>query len=376
MLIEAAGISKTFQQRKSRSGEEAAVAAVNGVSLSIAAGSMLSLVGASGSGKTTLLRCIAGLETPDKGVIRIGDREMFASSKAVNVPTELRNLGLIFQSYALWPNLTVAGNVAYPLRRRGIAAPECSARVRKYLRLVGCEHLEERYPHQLSGGQQQRIALARALVYEPSVMLFDEPLSNLDPSLRERLRSQIREIRRSVGFTGVYVTHDLAEAFYLGDQVAIMSSGSILQVGTPDDIFLRPGSPVIAHFIGAANVCAGELTDGGRTFQSAELGRIPLGVSDRPQGPDNQPAVLMTRPESVRFRRTANGARAKIVDRMSMGAFDEYVLEFANGKRWRARLDRSTRRQDVGLKVDVDIPPDAAFVYPNPRGEVFDGGDA
>lgn len=376
MLIEVAEISKTFQQRKSRSGEEAAVAAVNEVSISIAAGSMLSLVGASGSGKTTLLRCIAGLEAPDKGAIRIGDREMFSSSKAVNVPTELRNLGLIFQSYALWPNLTVGGNVAYPLRRRGIGASECSARVQKHLRLVGCEHLADRYPHQLSGGQQQRIALARALVYEPSVMLFDEPLSNLDPSLREHLRSQIREIKRSVGFTGVYVTHDLAEAFYLGDQVAIISRGSILQVGTPDDIFLKPSSPVIAHFIGAANVSVGEIADGGRTFQSAELGRMPLGMTDLAQGLENQPAVLMTRPESVRFQPTQNGASARVVDRMSMGAFDEYVLEFPNGKRWRARLDRSARRQDVGSRVHVDIPSNAAFVYPNPRGEMFDGGDA
>ena len=211
MYIEIAGVSKRFSRRGGT--VDTPVAALQSIGIGVEAGRMLALVGHSGSGKTTLLRCIAGLETPDEGTIRLGDRTVFSSQDGTNVPTEKRNLGLIFQSYALWPNMTAERNVAYPLRRRKVAEGEIRERVGRYLELVGCGQLGDRYPHELSGGQQQRIALARALVYEPEVVLFDEPLSNLDTSLREHLRAQIREIQRRVGFTGVYVTHDQGEAF-------------------------------------------------------------------------------------------------------------------------------------------------------------------
>ena len=366
MFIEIAGVSKNFVRRGGAT-SDTPVAALRSISVGVEAGRMLSLVGPSGSGKTTLLRCVAGLETPDEGIIRIGEREMFSSQRAIDIPTEKRNLGLIFQSYALWPNMTAERNVAYPLRRRGVSDADCKSRVARHLDLVGCDHLADRYPHELSGGQQQRIALARALVYEPAVVLFDEPLSNLDTSLREHLRAQIRAIQRSVGFTGVYVTHDQGEAFYVGDRVAILSAGNLAQSGTPDDIYRHPNSESVAAFVGASNRIEGRLGRG--AFECPALGAIRLG-DPVAGGNEGDAAVLMTRPESVVLQAPQAPQSpdtcfptAKVIDRVLVGASDEYTLELPGGVQWRARHDLRLHRFNPGDTVALAIDPDGILVY-------------
>ena len=360
MFIEIAGVSKNFL-RRGGAASDTPVAALRSISVGVEAGRMLALVGPSGSGKTTLLRCIAGLETPDGGTIRIGEREMFSSQRAIDVPTERRNLGLIFQSYALWPNMTAERNVAYPLRRRGVSDAECKSRVARHLELVGCAHLADRYPHELSGGQQQRIALARALVYEPAVVLFDEPLSNLDTSLREHLRTQIRAIQRRVGFTGVYVTHDQGEAFYVGDRVAILSAGSLVQFGTPDEIYRQPNGESVAAFVGASNRVEGKLGQG--LFDCHALGTIRLSAPVAGGG-EGDAAVLMTRPESVTLQAPdAHLPTAKVIDRVLVGASDEYTLELPGGVHWRARNDLRLQRFSPGDTVGLAIAPDGVLVY-------------
>ncbi len=366
MFIEAENVTKQFARRAGDTAGKAN-AALAGVSVGVQQGKMLALVGPSGSGKTTLLRCIAGLEVPDQGRIRIGERLMFSSDDGVSVPTEQRNLGLIFQSYALWPNMTVHRNVAYPLRRRRVADAQVQERVARYLELVGCAHLAQRYPHELSGGQQQRIALARALVYEPAVVLFDEPLSNLDSMLREHLRAQIRDIQRSVGFTGVYVTHDQGEAFYVGDEVVILREGQVVQAGTPDEIYRQPNSAHVAAFVGASNTIEGRLTEGGHCFEAPDLGRLTL-ARPRPDLLDAGSVVLMTRPEAVRFSAVQadvqNAAVVTVIERIPSGAADEYTLRLASGKEWRARVDMRTARSEVGAQVALELFADALFFYP------------
>ena len=363
MFIEINEVSKQFPHRGGAATERP-VAALQSVSVGVEKGKMLALVGPSGSGKTTLLRCIAGLETPDKGEIRIDNQAVFSTRAGANTPTEKRNLGLIFQSYALWPNMTAERNVAYPLRRRRVPDAECKTRVAHYLGLVGCGHLAERYPHELSGGQQQRIALARALVYEPAVVLFDEPLSNLDTSLREHLRAQIREIQRRVGFTGVYVTHDQGEAFYVGDRVAILGEGQMVQFGTPDEIYRQPNRASVADFVGASNRIEGRLGAVGATFECEALGSVALATL--PAGAAvGSAAVLMMRPESLGLRTPdAGGPMATVLDRVLVGACDEYTLELRGGTRWRARTDLRLTRYAPGDAVALVIAPDGVLVYP------------
>ena len=369
MFIQVDNVVKNFARRPGDSGTTQN-AALAGVSVAVGQGRMLALVGPSGSGKTTLLRCIAGLERPDSGRILIGERVMFAAEEGIEVPTEQRNIGLIFQSYALWPNMTVERNVAYPLRRRKVADAECKARVMRYLDLVGCAHLAARYPHELSGGQQQRIALARALVYEPAVVLFDEPLSNLDPQLREHLRAQIRDIQRSVGFTGVYVTHDQSEAFYVGDEVVILHEGRIAQAGSPDAIYGQPCSARVAAFVGASNRISGVVSADGATFEAPGFPRIALGGAPVCMAAKGGAALLMVRPESVRLRPATGGeALATVIERVPSGGMDEYAVRLAGGQVWRARVDMRTPRIAVGATVAVEPLTDGLMLYPAERAE-------
>lgn len=273
---------------------------VAGLDLEIAEGEVLVLLGPSGCGKTTTLRMLAGLETPDEGRIRFGDDVVFAKQERVNTPTHKRNIGMVFQSYALWPHMTVRKNITYPLRVRGMRDAIKSAWAERAADLVHCGDLLDRYPSQLSGGQQQRISLARGLVSRPSVVLLDEPLSNLDAKLRDEVRTEIRELHQQLKFTGVLVTHDQEEALAIGDRIAIMRDGRIEQIDTPERVFLNPATDYVASFIGFSNRI--DWTRGGEGWMSDTGARTDA----RALGIEGDAAVSRIRPDDVRL--TASGA--------------------------------------------------------------------
>ena len=229
-------------------------AVLQGVSVTLHEGEVVALLGASGSGKTTLLRVAGGLERPERGRITIGSSVVFDASSGIDIPAEGRNLGFVFQSYALWPHMTVAANVGYGLRLRGTSATEREIRVLAVLERLGLGALGNRYPHQLSGGQQQRVALARALVYEPPIVLLDEPLSNLDANLREEARAWLRELIVTLRLSALFVTHDQLEALAIADRVVLLNRGIVEQVGPPDSLYGDPKSLFTATFLGSNNV--------------------------------------------------------------------------------------------------------------------------
>jgi ABC-type Fe3+/spermidine/putrescine transport system ATPase subunit len=299
-------------------------AALRDVSLDFPAGGLSTLLGPSGCGKTTLLRIIAGFVEPDAGTVLVADRDVSGE------PPWRRRIGFVFQSYALWPHMTVLENVAYGLRLRGLARAEVAERARGVLDRVGMGGLGGRHPGQLSGGQQQRIALARALVLEPDVLLLDEPLSNLDAQLRVDMRREIRRLQGEVGITTIYVTHDQEEALEMSDMVAVMSQGRVEQVGTAEDVYRRPRSPFVATFLGAATLLRGQaqadgtlLVDGHRlalAIPSALAGRT-VRVAVRPEGvilsadPDSDPGAL----RATVVERGYHGHLWKVVARVGEG---------------------------------------------------------
>src|SRR5262245_9112239 len=233
------------------------VPAVRGVSFDVAPGEQLTLLGPSGCGKTTTLRAIAGLEQPTAGEIRIGGAPVYSSASRVNIPAEKRGLSMVFQSYAIWPHMTVFENVAYGLRVRRESKEQIAEKVERALGMVQMGAYAQRGASQLSGGQQQRVALARAFVFQPSVLLFDEPLSNLDAKLRADMRIELRELQHRLGITSVYVTHDLEEALAMSDRIVVMRDGLIAQIGPPSDIYNLPRNAFVADFVGSANLVHG-----------------------------------------------------------------------------------------------------------------------
>ncbi len=256
--------------------------AVDDVSVAAAKGGTLALLGPSGCGKTTILRCIAGLETPNAGTIEIGGRVAFDSARGIDLAPEERDLGIVFQSYAIWPHMTVAANVGFPLKVRGTPRKAIAERVDRILSIVGLANWRDRSAIDLSGGQQQRVALARALIHEPSVVLFDEPMSNLDAQLRDHMRLELKMLQQELNFTAIYVTHDQAEAFGLAQCVAVMNRGRIETIGTPREVVQRPKSAFIARFLGY-NVIAGTVvavrpcTGDGKAGAGEHLVQIALG---------------------------------------------------------------------------------------------------
>ena len=272
------------------------VAAVDGLDLDVKPGELVALLGPSGCGKTTTLRVVAGFLAPDSGEVWVGDRCL--SSPATVIPPERRRMGMIFQSYALWPHMTVAQNVGYGLRfskegRRGVPRTEREGKVTEMLRVVQLAGYEQRYPGELSGGQQQRVAVARALVVEPEILLLDEPLSNLDASLREEMRFEIRRLHETFGITTLYVTHDQSEAMVISDRVAVLDQGRVAQIGTAEELFERPRTRFVAEFIGKTNLIEGtaERSD---TFVR---GPLRLRVFDANLTPG--PVVLSIRPHQI-----------------------------------------------------------------------------
>ena len=278
---------------------------VDDLDLAIEDGEFVVLLGPSGCGKTTTLRCLAGLERPEAGVITFGERTVYDGARRVDVPTHKRNIGMVFQSYALWPHLSVRKNIGYPLKVRRMKAEMRGGAVDRAAEMVDTQALLDRYPSQLSGGQQQRVAVARGLVAEPDLMLFDEPLSNLDARLRDQVRTQIHQLHHRLGFSAVFVTHDQSEAFALGDRLAIMKAGRLEQLDTPQQVFDEPASEYVAAFIGMGNRL--ELTHGERGWSIAS--GEPLNLGGRTPSRDaGDRAVARLRPEDLHLRRTAQDA--------------------------------------------------------------------
>ena len=251
------------------------VVAINHIQLEVQKGEMLTLLGPSGCGKTTTLRCIAGLEKPEEGDIVIDGKAMLSQGF---VPPSKRGIGMVFQNYAVWPHMKVFNNIVYGLKIERISRQKIKERAQQVVSLVGLKGLEDRYPAQLSGGQQQRVALARALVSNPKVLLLDEPLSNLDAKLREELRFEIKSLVRRMGITAVYVTHDQAEAMVISDRIAVMNSGNIVQIGTPQEIYKNPVNKFVADFIGTMNFISGKVVE---VLPDSQTVYVSTGFSDR-----------------------------------------------------------------------------------------------
>jgi putative spermidine/putrescine transport system ATP-binding protein len=280
------------------------VRALDPVTLDVARGETVVFLGPSGCGKTTMLRIIAGLEQPDAG-----GRVLFNGTEVTGIPIEQRNVGMVFQSYALFPNMNVADNIGYGLRIRGVGTAQRRARIAELIALTGIEGLENRRVDQLSGGQRQRVALARAVAVHPSVLLLDEPLTALDAALRERLRGELDRLLRTLGITTIYVTHDQAEAMALGDRIVVMRKGAIAQVGKPREIYFAPASRFVAEFVGAANIVEADYAYGVLTLAGAEL-RLMNGAA-------NGAVVAMIRPEAIRVVTPDRAVLAGCVDSVS-----------------------------------------------------------
>jgi iron(III) transport system ATP-binding protein len=294
-------LTKSFPGRR---GDAKRVFAVNDVSLDVEDGQFFTLLGPSGCGKTTTLRCIAGLETPDSGEIEVAKRPFFSSRRRIKEPANERGLGMVFQSYAIWPHMNVFDNVAFPLevvpRRKRLAKGKIRERVEKVLAVVKLDQLADRQATDLSGGQQQRLALARALVMEPPLLLLDEPLSNLDAKLREEMRFELKRLQRDLGITAIYVTHDQAEALGMSNLIAVMKDGEVKQLGKPREIYERPQTRFVADFIGTSNFIEAtvlERNGDGRYVVETPHGR--LGAAAQASFEPGTEVVVSARPEHI-----------------------------------------------------------------------------
>jgi putative spermidine/putrescine transport system ATP-binding protein len=311
------GLSKAFGK----------LVAVDNVSLSIRKGEFITLLGQSGSGKTTTLMMIAGFVDPDAGSIELDGRDL------VGVPTYRRSIGVVFQSYALFPHMTVGENIAFPLRMRDCNKGETELRVQKILELVHLQELQQRKPSQLSGGQQQRVALARALVFEPSVLLLDEPLGALDRLLREDMKLELRRVHRELGTTMIYVTHDQDEALLLSDRIAVMRDGRIEQIGSPEEIYSRPANPFVARFVGESNFISGQVSS--RQSEDVMVSTEAANISGKPSGAlrVGEKVQLLVRPEKIIFAEallSGGTIRGVVEDKLYAGEIIRYYVRVGN----------------------------------------------
>ncbi|EFC79514.1 ABC transporter ATP-binding protein [Parafrankia sp. EUN1f] len=346
--------------------------AIDDISFTARDGEFLTLLGPSGCGKTTTLMSIAGLAQPSRGAIACGNDVLFDSTRSIDRPPETRNCGVVFQSYAIWPHMSVAENVAYPLRLRKVRKAEAVARVHEALAMVGLDRLAGRYPHQLSGGQQQRVALARAITYAPGVLLLDEPLSNLDAKLREQARRWLKEFQSSVGLTTIFVTHDQDEALALSDRIIVMNDGRIEQVGEPEEIYRRPASPFVASFLGSANLLAGTVVGSAGDLTQVRLDGIGQTVSVLEECPVRD-VLVMVRPEDVELvSDTADPSlapvRGNLNSRMFVGSSYRYAVDcggqtvsVASRERW----ELGPVRLQFGLEHGRLFPRDATDQLPD-----------
>jgi iron(III) transport system ATP-binding protein len=340
-----------------------AVTAVADIDIDIAEGEFIVLLGPSGCGKTTTLRCIAGLEDISDGEIRIDGA--LVSGRGVSVPPERREIGMVFQSYAIWPHMTVAENVAFGLKLKKLPKTEIAARVDRALETVGLHTLHGRGASELSGGQQQRVAVARAIVLEPRVLLFDEPLSNLDARLRDHMRLELRQLHRRLGITSIYVTHDQQEAMAIADRIILMNAGRIDQTGSPDDLYRRPRTRFGAEFIGLANIMEARVVGGDErsTRIVLESGVELRAATGRPAG---ERVDVVCRPENVVIAvdeiAGPNVLAASVTTTVSLGSLSDVFLQ-AGDVPIRAQVS-PPRPIAEGQRVWVQLPPEALRLLP------------
>jgi iron(III) transport system ATP-binding protein len=345
------------------------IVAVDDLTMDFEGGTLTTLLGPSGCGKTTTLRCIAGLEKPDRGVVSIGEATVF--SHDTDVPPEKRKVGIVFQSYAIWPHMSVFDNIAFPLKIRHASKQEVDEKVKKVMELVRLEGLGDRPATQVSGGQQQRIALARALVFDPEVLLLDEPLSNLDANLRDVVRVEVREIQRSLGITTIYVTHDQVEALSISDKVVVLRTGKVMAVGTPREIYTRPPNEFVASFVGKANLLSGtiaQMTDLPtlRTGESlviveTKFGRVRCHLHGAGGMKEGDKALVTIKPENVLVSagdgqaQEANSFPGKVELTSYLGGFSEVVVSIG-GEAIRAVRNSEEPALAAGQAVSVAFP--------------------
>jgi iron(III) transport system ATP-binding protein len=354
-------VTKTFEDPHRPGGR---VTAVDGVSLEVGEGELVTLLGPSGCGKTTALRMIAGFELPTAGRILIDGQDVS------RLPPHARNAAMVFQSYAIFPHLTVARNVAFGLEMRGLPAEEIASRVRAVLELVELSELEHRSPEQLSGGQQQRVALARAIVTEPKVLLFDEPLSNLDAKLREQMRVEVRRLQRRLKITSVYVTHDQAEAMALSDRIVVMDAGRVQQVAAPFEIYAHPANRFVADFLGRVNFLKGRVATVGSTTVTVEVRGRRLDVPSRHATAGVGDAVtLVVRPETIALKTEPadpnTGFRGTVRRAVYLGATAEYEVDW-NGTPLLVVSGNPLEQQLIpeGSAVSFDVSPRTIHLLP------------
>jgi iron(III) transport system ATP-binding protein len=338
---------------------------LKGVSMTLNPGEVVALLGASGSGKTTLLRSVAGLEQPSRGRIAIGDTVLYDGAGGVDMPVEKRNLGLVFQSYALWPHRSVFDNIAYGLRLRGTPASEIASRVDQALTNLGLSALATRLPHQLSGGQQQRVAIARALVYNPPVVLMDEPLSNLDAKLREEARAWLRELIVRLGLSALVVTHDQTEAMAMADKILLLNAGRIEQQGTPEDLYNRPQTQFTAEFMGSNNRLSGKVAQvsNGRALLEGEGWRL-WGAARGPLKPgDTATGIIRLERTRIASADGDNRLRTELVTGMFLGDRKENLFKLGP-----VRLRCYGTPVDVGDGQDcfLELPQEDLWVFAAP----------
>jgi spermidine/putrescine ABC transporter ATP-binding subunit len=326
------------------------VRALDNVSLAVERGELLTILGPSGSGKTTLLKVVAGFETPDGGSVKVDGVEIAA------LPPAKRDIGMVFQNYALFPHLSVRRNVAFPLEMRDVAKPEIERRVTDTLGLVELAGYDERLPRQLSGGQQQRVALARAIVFNPRLLLLDEPFGALDRKLRETMQLEVRRLQRRLGLTTIFITHDQEEALVLSDRIAVMNKGTIQQIAGTVEIYERPASGFVADFVGESNILHGVVSvpgtvvlDGGRTLQVARA------------APAGRRVGLLMRPE--RFASSANAFTGEVVEAIYLGSSFKLRLRCEGDLELIVRQPARGTLPAVGERVTVGIEPDEIHVF-------------
>jgi iron(III) transport system ATP-binding protein len=355
-MISIQGLIKEFEVSSGK------VAAIKDLSLEVMEGEFFVIVGASGSGKTTLLRCVAGLETPNGGEIRIAGHVVSSDNPPTWVPPQQRKLGMVFQSYAVWPHLTVYQNVALPLAEgtQRIARREVSSRVHEALRLVQLEDLAERSATLLSGGQQQRVALARAIAVNPKILLMDEPLSNLDARLREEVRGKIRELAKQLGSTVLYVTHDQIEAMAIADKIALMQAGQLLQVGPPMELYDQPSRAEVAEFFGSVNWLKGTMVHA--SCAETPIGRLGITGSARP----GEDVLVGFRPEALTVVETQTATDTNVLQatlRTSTFLGDQFIYHVEVREQALVGKGRSIPLQKDG-KLYLYVDPADVMVFP------------